>query len=52
MLVLAVKNSEADLQDYKLLRRIEYIYCKRCKHKWTATLEHMLSHPECPRCLK
>lgn len=50
MLELAVVNSERDIEDHKMLKRVEYFACRRCKKRWTATLEQMMEHPECPKC--
>lgn len=51
-LQLVVKQSDAEIQDYKMMQKINYYACRRCKHKWTATVEHMMYHPECPNCGK
>lgn len=52
MLQIVAKNSEQDIADHKMLKRVEYFACRRCKKRWTATLEQMMESPECPRCLR
>ena len=49
---LVVKQSEQDVSDYKMMQRVEYYACRKCNHRWACTLEHMVYHPECPKCGK
>lgn len=51
-LALVVENTTEQLQDYRLMKTLGRYTCvrKTCNHKWTATIEHMMDNPECPKC--
>lgn len=51
-LMLAAVNSDQQIEDHKMLKRVEYFACRRCKHRWTAQLQEMVDDPTCRKCGK
>lgn len=49
-LELVVKNTEEEISDRKMLKRIEFYACNRCDHKWAETLQGMIDSPSCRKC--
>lgn len=49
---LVISNTEQDLQDHKMMKRVEYFGCRRCGHKWAASLEEMMEDASCRKCRK
>lgn len=52
MLKLVAKNSDSDIINHKLEKQVNYYACRKCKHRWTATIGQMMDSPKCPKCGK
>lgn len=50
MLHLVKVNSDMEIADHRLMKRVEYFSCKRCGHKWATPLENMMDDPTCRKC--
>jgi len=51
-LQLVVHQDENAIQDYKMLKRVEYFACNSCGHRWALPLQEMVDDPTCRRCKK
>jgi len=49
---LIVNQDDQEIQDYKLMNRVEYFACNSCGHRWALPLQDMVDDPTCRKCGK